>query len=314
MMLLRKSPFLPDPQLFLEWFQRNRYRKTQQREEQGRGRQWFVLAGPAARESLLNPQPARLGQLLPPDDRSWADPFLWQQKNDPFLFCEEWLKTDPHAHIAVMRLSAEGKAVSPSQPILKKPYHLSYPFLFQHEGALYMMPEGGAGRAVEVFQCEEFPHSWRPKVTLMRDLKFADATLLEREGKWWLFITIKRGVFALNRDLFVFSADTPLTDKWRPHPCNPVVRGIQCARPAGPVFELGGKWFRPSQNCLVRYGHSLRINEIVHMDNRHYEERLVTEVGPDWQQGIRATHHINWRDGLLVMDAQRLLPANHAPA
>jgi hypothetical protein len=76
---------------------------------------------------------------------------------------------------------------------------------------------------------------------------------------------------------------------------------------------MGGKLYRPCQDCLVRYGHSLRINEILHLDTRHYEERLVTRVAPDWAPGIRANHHLDWRNGLMVMDAQRLLPVD-APA
>ena len=272
-------------------------------------RQWFLLCGQASKEWLLNPQPARLRRILPPKDRVWADPFLWKDGDDWFIFCEEWILSQPHGHIAVLQLSPDGQRVSASQPVLVKDHHLSYPFMFEHEGVLHMIPEGGAGRAVEVYECQEFPARWRKKATLLRDLQYADATLFEHEAKWWLFVTIKRGVFGLNRDLFLFWADTPLTDKWMAHPRNPVVRGLKRARPAGRVFELRGKLFRPSQDCLVRYGHSLNINEILRLDTKHYEERLVTEVRPDWGQGIRANHHIDWRDGWVVMDAQRLLPA-----
>ena len=308
-MFLSKSPYLPDPRLLAEFIRRKRHARIARKEEQGMTPQWFLLCGQANKEWLLNPQPARLRKLLPPQDRTWADPFLWKRGDDWFLFCEEWIFCKPHGHIAVLQLSPDGQRGSASKPVLVKDHHLSYPFLFEHEEGLHMMPEGGHGRAIEVYQCEEFPARWRKKATLMRDIQYADATLFEYEAKWWLFVTIKRGVFGLNRDLFLFWADAPLTDKWMAHPRNPVVRGLKSARPAGRVFECGGKLFRPSQNCLVRYGHSLNINEILRLDTKHYEERLVTEVRPDWETGIRANHHIDWRDGRLVMDAQRLLPA-----
>ena len=173
-----------------------------------------------------------------------------------------------------------------------------------------MMPEGGAGRSLDVFRCEEFPHRWQKRATLMGNIRYADATLTQYGGKWWLFMTMKRGLFALSRDLFIFSADTPISNKWIAHPANPVVRGYTRARPAGPLFELGGSLYRPSQDCLVRYGHSLRINEVTRMDANHYEERSVRDVRPDWEEGIRAVHHLDWRDGMLVMDTQRLLPVD----
>ena len=307
-MLLSKSPFLPDPRLLAELIQRKRYARIASRAERGFVRQWFLLCGQATKEWLLNPQPASLRKLLPPLDRSWADPFLWKHGGDWFIFCEEWLCHEPHAHIAVMQISPEGRVLSPAKPVLTKPHHLSYPFLFEHEGALHMIPEGGRGRTIDVYQCEDFPQRWRKRATLMRNLQYADATLFEHKAKWWLFATIKRGLFALNRDLFGFWADTPLTDQWNPLPANPVVRGLTSARPAGRVFELGGKLFRPSQNCLVRYGHSLRINEILRLDTKHYQERLVMEVKPGWEDSICANHHIDWREGMVVMDAQRLLP------
>ncbi len=307
-MLLSKSPFLPDPRLVVDFLRHKRYGRIQRREEQGFSRQWFLLCGQAGKEWLLDPQPAKLRKLFPPNDRVWADPFLWKRGDQWFIFCEEWLYGKPHGHIAVMQVSPAGQALSPSKPVLVKDHHLSYPFLFEHEGVLHMLPEGGNGRTIDVYQCEGFPERWRKRATLMSNIRYADATLFEHQTKWWLFVTIKRGVFALSRDLFVFWADTPLTDQWHPHPANPVVRGLKNARPAGRLFELGGKLFRPSQNCLVRYGHSLRINEILRLDAKHYQERLVTEVSPAWEDNIRANHHIDWQDGVVVMDAQRLFP------
>jgi hypothetical protein len=309
-----KSPFLPDPWLVAELIQRKRYARITRKEEAGMIHQWFLLCGQANKERLLDPQPGRLGKLLPPQDRTWADPFLWKRGADWFVFCEEWVFGKPHGHIAVIQLSPDGQRVSASEPVLVKDYHLSYPFLFDHEGALHMVPEGGHGGAIRVYECEEFPCRWREKATLMRNVDYVDATLLEHQGRWWLLATIKKGVYALNRDLFAFWADRPLADNWKPHPANPVVRGLTKARPAGRVFELGGGLFRPSQNCLVRYGYGLNINEILCLDTKRYQERLVTEVRPDWEPGIRGNHHMDWLDGMMAMDAQQLVPAQSISA
>jgi hypothetical protein len=303
------AAFIPTPRLAVEYLRRRRFERIQAHEEKGRLRQWFLLCGRADQRSLLAPRPDTLHKLFPSADRAWADPFLWKRGDDYYVFCEEWLYSEPHAHIAVMQVSAEGLPLSSSAPVLQLDHHLSYPFLFEHEGVLHMLPEGGQGRSVDVYECEAFPDRWRKRATLMKDLHYADATLCEHAGKWWLFIGIKRGLLSFNRDLFVFWADTPLSNQWRAHPGNPILRALTGARPAGRMFKLDGKLFRPSQNCLVRYGYSLKLNEITVLDTRHYEERLVKEVTPDWEKDIRANHHIDWHAGLVVMDAQRLLPA-----
>lgn len=305
------TTYLPTPGLVRELVLRRYYEKVKQREERGFVRQWFLLCGEAPREALVQPQPARLRKLYPPNDRIWADPFLWKQGEEVFLFCEEWFYHRPYGQIAVMQLRPDG-SVTPTQTILSKDHHLSYPFLFEYEGALHMMPEGGGGRAIDVYVCEEFPFRWRKKATLLRDLEYVDATVFPQAGRWWLLATVKRGCLALNRDLFVFSADSPLAEHWTPHPQNPIVRGLQRARPAGRVFELGGKLYRPSQDCLIRYGYGLRINEILRLDDQHYAERTATLVKPDWAPGIRANHHLDWHAGLLAMDSQRLLPLEAA--
>jgi hypothetical protein len=306
-MSLFKSSFVPTPSLAWELFQRRWYERRKRFEERGFRRQWFLLCGPAAKEAMLKPQPVRLHKLLPPADRFWADPFLWKQDGAFFVFCEEMMVGESYAHLSALRISAEGDTVLDCQTILRKNHHLSYPFIFEYEGNLLMVPEGGAGREIEVYQCEEFPAKWRKRATLMGNLHYVDATLFPHQGRWWMFVGIKRGFHALNRDLFLFSAESPLAEHWTPHPCNPVVRTICGARPAGPVFELQGKLYRPSQNNLIRYGHSLRINEITRLDEQHYQERLASELSPDWAPGIRANHHIQWCDGLMVMDTQRLV-------
>src|ERR1035441_5363196 len=71
-MFSSKTWFLPDPHLLVDLFQHKRYARMTSRAEQGLGRQWFLLYGQASKEWLLNPQPAMLRKLLPPDDRSWA--------------------------------------------------------------------------------------------------------------------------------------------------------------------------------------------------------------------------------------------------
>lgn len=301
-----RSPYIPDFGLLPDLFRQRHNARIQAKEEHGFTRQWFLLAGRAEKAGLLNPQPASLHKLLPPNDRMWADPFLWRRGESFAVFCEEWVIGEPHGHISVMQLAEDGSAVSSPTRVISESYHLSYPFLFEYEGELYMMPESGAGRSLDVYRCEEFPHRWTKHKTLMKDIRFADATLQQHGGRWWLFITIRRGFSALSRDLFIFSADNPLSERWTPHPRNPVVRGYQGARPAGALFELDGRLYRPSQDCLLRYGHGLRINEVTQFDSRYYRERLVTEVH-DWEVGIRATHHIGWMDGTMVMDTQRLL-------
>ncbi|MEI6562395.1 MAG: hypothetical protein WCO68_09990 [Verrucomicrobiota bacterium] len=141
----------------------------------------------------------------------------------------------------------------------------------------------------------------------MENVRAADTVLHEHAGKWWMFTSLDDRRHRSNRDLCIFWADSPLSNRWTPHPQNPVVRSFQKGRGAGRIFSLDGKLYRPSQNCLIRYGYGLNVSQITQLDAQHYSERVVCKVTSEWEPGNRATHHLDWHEGLLCMDARRLL-------
>ncbi|HUJ72232.1 MAG TPA: hypothetical protein VLZ30_08300 [Verrucomicrobiae bacterium] len=282
------------------------YRRQEQHIRQGRPTQWYLRTGFVEQSRLLDPRPAELDKLEPPSGCSWMDPFVWKQGADYFIFMEERPFDRPHAHISVLQLDKDGRRKSDPRVVLARDYHLAYPFLFAFEGELYMMPDSNANRTVDVYRCESFPDRWAKSHTLFRETRAADATLHHHQGQWWIFLTIQRGRYRLNHDLFVLHTDSPLGGVWREHRRRPVLQSFERARPAGRLFELDGRLYRPSQDCLRGYGHSLNINEITRLDGERYAERLVHRVRPDWETGTIGNHHVDWNEGLMVMDVLRL--------
>ena len=57
-----------------------------------------------------------------------ADPFLLEDGNETWLFVEEWDETQGCGHLAAAQVLAGGE-VGPRREILRRPYHLSYPFV-----------------------------------------------------------------------------------------------------------------------------------------------------------------------------------------
>jgi hypothetical protein len=291
------------------YLKRSIWTRINERRDRGFLRQWYLLHGFRDKSCLLNPEPDKLDKLIPPNDRSWMDPFAWRHGDDYYIFCEEWVFGDPHAHISVLHLDERGQMKTEVKPVIREPYHLAYPFLFEFDGLLYLVPDGRASGKIDVYRCETFPHQWVKAKTLMNGVEAVDSTLVEHNQKWWLFTSLQRHFYKLWHALFAFHADSPLAEHWTPHPRNPVVCGFDRARPAGRIFVLGEKLYRPSQNNVKRYGDTLNINEIVRLDAEDFQERVVNRVVPNPGVGRVASHHLDWNGGMLVMDAQRLLPA-----
>lgn len=289
-------------------------RRQDKREEHGRTPQWFLLTGAASAEARLAPQPEQLRPLYPTEPAFWADPFVWQRDGKHWIFFEDYPFSTRRGRISVLPVDASGLPTGPAQAVLEEPCHLSYPFLFEHEGELYMMPEKTALNRVDLYRCVAFPARWELATTLMDGIKMADATLFEHEGRWWLFGAAKQGGIRINESLFAFYADSPLSTAWTPHAANPLVRDFSRGRPAGRIFRDGeGRLIRPSQDCVRRYGHGLQLSRIEELCPQRYREQAFLHLSSAAVPGWRGLHHLDWQAGLMVMDAQRLLPAEAAP-
>ncbi|MEY6430866.1 hypothetical protein ABC977_00405 [Thioalkalicoccus limnaeus] len=291
-------------QHLLRWWQKRRDRRV----ERQAWPQWFLLVGRVTHAQRCAPNPLRLTPVQPPADRFWADPFLWFAGPRPYVFVEEYVREIGRGRISVLELDGDLQPCGPAVPVLDEARHLSYPFLFEYQGQLYMVPESARTRRVDLYRCEDFPYRWVRLHSLLAGIEAADATLFEHEGRWWLFCAARLGSARLNESLFAFHADSPLSRHWIPHSGNPLVRSFRCGRPAGRIFEdPAGGLIRPGQDSVPRYGFGIGLYRIETLTPDRYRERCIWRSDGQAAGGWRAMHHMDGQRDLLVMDAQRLL-------
>lgn len=137
--------------------------------------------------------------------------------------------------------------------VLREPWHLSYPFVFEHAGDTWLVPESEAACRVELYRAVDFPWRWERHATLLSGAPYGDATLWEADGTWYL-IAASGGSATLR----LFTAPD-LEGPWREHPTSPVVDGgSRVARPGGRVVRGDdGRWVRFAQDATRRYGGGL---------------------------------------------------------
>jgi hypothetical protein len=264
-------------------------------------RQWFLLYD--LRDDISTDF-RRFKSITPPKDRFWADPFVLARDNKYYVFIEELLYATGKGRISVLVVNKDG-TFEPPVPVLEAPYHLSYPFVFEFENALYMIPESKGNRTIELYKCTEFPLKWDFQKNLMEDCRAVDSTLIQWQGKWWLFANqIETEGASLWDELFLYYSDSPLSDNWTAHPRNPVVSDVKSARPAGRFFVRNGRLYRPSQNCSVHYGYGFNFCEITRLTETDYEERVAARMEPKWDKNVVSIHTFNYADGLTVIDGQ----------
>jgi hypothetical protein len=265
--------------------------------------QWTIGYEFTPGNQLLARDFANYRWLNPPKDRGWADPFPVRAEGADYLFFEEYLHSEKKGHLAVATFDREGLKEEP-RTILRRAYHLSYPFVFSWEGEWYLIPETHQASKIDVYKFERFPYEVTHYRTVMDNVKACDATLFERDGRWWMFAAIaSHGTWNVDQ-LFLFFADTPF-GPWTPHARNPVKSDVRSARPAGRVFVRDGTYYRPAQDCSYRYGYAIRLQEIKVLSDTQYVEEEVGAILPDWSTDVVATHTLNVVPGLSVIDAKK---------
>ncbi len=264
--------------------------------------QWILLYADSP-DGAMSRSLWRFKRLMPPKDRFWADPFVVEESGRHFVFFEEVVNAQGRGRIMYVVIDDQGSPGEPSVA-LERPYHLSYPFVFSHEGEYYMVPETAQRRVIELYRCVGFPDRWEFVMPLMEDVYACDATLLRDGDRWWMFANIREHDGASSLDeLFLFSAPELMTSDWVPHPLNPIVSDVTRSRPAGRIFRHGGKLYRPSQDSGGRYGRAMKINHILMLTESEYREEAVSEIEPLWDKRVLATHTLNHEANITVCDA-----------
>jgi hypothetical protein len=275
-------------------------------ERRGTRPRWQIGVRRRADDALEPPTPAAYASVPQPPDRSYADPFPIESHGRRCVFFEDVPVATGKGVISYVAL---GEDAEPGEirTALERDYHLSYPFLFQWNGAVWMIPETEQNRSVELYRAVQFPDTWRLEKTLFEDVRAVDATLLEHGGRFWLFTCMSPPGGSLRDELFLFHADSPLGD-WVPHARNPVVSDVTRARPGGTIFRLGDALIRPGQDGAPEYGRALTLNRIDVLSELEYRETPISRIEPDWQPNAIGTHTLSRSETLEAIDWKCRVP------
>jgi len=127
-----------------------------------------------------------------PDDgvRFYADPFPIVSGGRLHLFVEEFDHRLGRGVISAVEFSHSGPIGKPRR-VLETATHLSYPFVFEHRGEMWMVPESCGAGTIDLYRAEHFPDGWVKEATLVPGVVASDATLFEHDGRWWMFATVQ---------------------------------------------------------------------------------------------------------------------------
>ncbi|MRI02599.1 hypothetical protein GH721_18805 [Kriegella sp. EG-1] len=239
-----------------------------------------------------------------PKNEFWADPFLFEYKDDTYVFFENYPYTTKRGKISCGKLK-DNKIIDVID-VLDLDYHLSYPYIFEQNGEIFLMPESSENKRLDIYKCLNFPKKWELHSSAFEGELVADAFFHDDEhGNKWLFLN--KGATTnvpLENELHIYKVEsTELLKKLTPHRQNPVLIDSRIARNGGAIFKYENENFRPSQcNDHGVYGRALNINKIKKLNLDEYVEETVRTVEPDFHKGLMSIHHLHQADDRFVID------------
>jgi hypothetical protein len=266
---------------------------------------WRKLDGPDL--MALRRHPASGWRTLPDDgSRFYADPFPLLHRGRLTLFVEDFPHATGKGVISAVAFGPDGPLGTP-EPVLEQDGHLSYPFVFERDGEVWMIPESCSAGRVDLYRATAFPGGWVREATLIEDIVASDATIVEHDGQWWMFATVQDHGGAYSDALCLWSAPD-FRGPWTAHPHNPVLIDIASARPAGRMVTRDGTLLRPVQDCRRGYGKALGIARVTRLDPEGFEQEVETILtpGPLWRG--RRLHSLNSAGGFEFIDGSSQAP------
>ncbi|MVT50619.1 hypothetical protein GPL17_08945 [Bradyrhizobium yuanmingense] len=241
-----------------------------------------------------------------PGNHFYADPFpvTWQGRT--FAFFEDLDHRVGKGIISAIAFNDAGP-IGEVMPVLEEPCHLSYPFLIEDDGELWMIPESSTRGDVALYKCTRFPDKWERYATLLSGLELADVTITRHNGLYYLFGAWRDGAGGYSDSLAIYYADR-LLGPWLPHASNPVLIDRASTRPAGNFVTLNDRLWRPVQDCTDGYGAALALAEVVELSPTAFKQvvRHTLKPGPAWPG--RKLHTLNRCGRLELIDGSRVQP------
>lgn len=205
-----------------------------------------------------------------------ADPFGVERDGLLHVFFEDYDQREGRGVIAHVAIGSDGQRSDPGV-VLDTGVHASYPFLVEDEGITYMLPELSAANELVLYAATSFPNGWERAAILLSGVRAVDATVVEHQGRWWMFATIAdRGA---GHNLFLWHAPR-LTGPWTAHAANPVKTDARSARPGGTPFVVDGILYRPSQDCSRTYGGAVVVSRVDVLTPDAFSETPVHWIRP----------------------------------
>lgn len=209
----------------------------------------------------------------------YADPLAFHYDGKWYVFMEVFHKKLGRGCIGISKINTNKTLTSP-QVIIKEKWHMSFPFCFEYDNSVYMIPETSECGKLWLYKCIEFPLKWK-KVDFVDNRKYqVDSMVISINDKLYLISSdIKKDNPYVTKEkielLNIRNDKIVLTEA---DLCLSSIKNYDYSSRNGGLFKVGSQYKRVVQKSKQGvYGESCEIRNI-DIKDRILEESLDREI------------------------------------
>ena len=239
---------------------------------------------------------------LEPLAGTWiADPFVVNFQGRTLCFVEEYVRKTKRGRVAVFEI--DGDSHQRLGVALKEDFHLSFPFVFESGGHLFMCPETAAVEEVRLYRCDGDVLEWKLHSVPLTKRKAVDSVITRSDGKWILLTNLdETGAGDFGCGVWAFKSFSLDESEWSPVSADPIWSDGDALRNGGLIRD-SGRDFRVGQfSDFAAYGTGFVVEEISLGNLSHPLRRQVASVLPEFRSDVSGTHHMTSTGSVTVVD------------
>lgn len=235
-----------------------------------------------------------------------ADPFLFVKDDTLFLFFED----KKMFHNGVIAMIKTSDLIHWTEPVivLSEICHLSYPWVFEENGHIYMVPETCGLKEIRLYEANDALDSFKYVKTIMKDdmnytsgFSFSDTSIYKKDGYYFLMTTINDGKKNILKLYFSDKLDRDYVE----HSMSPICIDNRYGRNAGSLIEYKEQLYRVAQNCEKRYGDNINLLMVQKLTTTSYKESVLkSNIIPNdvqfYKEGGHQLNVVKFKDRYIV--------------
>lgn len=208
---------------------------------------WQIAIRNKPKGSILKDKETAFKAVPNPIGMWAADPFIIEKDGKIYIFAELFSLSQWKGKIGYC-VFKNGK-FSSWKIIFDEAPHYSYPYIFEFNDGIYMMPETGSLREIAIYKAVDFPSKWEKASIVLSGEKMVDSIFLSSDT----ILSYKMVGNFKNLLTYIKKQD----DKWMVYQSEEDKEEIK--RPGGKAFIFGRDLIRPAQDGRKIYGGSLKF-------------------------------------------------------